>query len=123
MLSSNKLERLQQTQLMEKNIVLSICIPTYNRSSYLETTILSIVNQRRFQETNDVEIIISDNCSDDDTKEISLAYEKLYGDKIRYHRNKSNIVELNFEKALSYGQGSFLKLNNDTAKHQEGSLD
>ena len=107
---------------MENNIILSICIPTYNRSCLLETTVLSIVSQKRFQQTNDVEIIISDNCSDDDTKEISIALTKLYGEKIRYYRNDDNIQDLNFEKALSYGLGLFLKLNNDTLKHQEGSL-
>jgi len=34
-----------------------------------------------------------------------------------------NIADANFEKVLSYGKGLFLKLNNDTLKHQDGSLD
>lgn len=105
------------------NILLSICIPTYNRVDYLESTLLSIVNQKRFLETNDVEIIISDNFSSDDTGRISLSFIEKYGAKIRYFRNDKNIVDLNFEKVLSYGKGLFLKLNNDTLKHQEGSLD
>lgn len=108
---------------MEHNIILSICIPTYNRSSYLETTILSIVNQRRFQESNDVEIIISDNCSEDNTREVSEKYIAVYGEKIRYYRNSENIKDMNFEKVLSYGQGLFLKLNNDTLKHHDQSID
>lgn len=107
---------------MKNKIILSICIPTYNRFSYLETTILSIVNQQRFQQSNDVEIVISDNCSNDETKNKSLGFVKLYGDKIRYYRNDDNIKDLNFEKALSYGKGLFLKLNNDTLKHHDGSL-
>ena len=105
------------------NPLLSICIPTYNRATLLEQTIKSIVTQKTFQETEDVEIIISDNCSNDATKNISLVYKEMFGEKIKYFRNDSNIYDFNFEKALSYGKGIFLKLNNDTLKHKEGSLD
>ena len=104
-------------------ILLSICIPTYNRVEYLEKTILSIVNQKLFQDTTEIEIIISDNCSTDNTQEISNKYIEIYGDKIRYYRNSENILDLNFEKALSYGSGVFLKLNNDTLLHQNNTLD
>lgn len=105
------------------NPLLSICIPTYNRANYLETTLDSIVNQRSFQESDDVEVIISDNCSTDNTQEISEKYTTLYGRKVRYYRNSENIRDKNFEKVLSYGQGAFLKLNNDTLNHINGSLD
>lgn len=105
------------------NPILSICIPTYNRATYLEDTINSIVSQKRFQETNDVEIIISDNCSEDNTREVSEKYVEIYGAKIRYFRNTENIKDSNFEKVLSYGKGIFLKLNNDTLTHHENTLD
>jgi len=107
---------------MESKIILSICIPTFNRAEYLESTILSIVKQTKFQETNEVEIIISDNCSTDNTKEISEKYTKMYGNKIRYFRNEKNIKDANFEKVLSHGKGIFLKLNNDTLMHRDNSL-
>lgn len=105
------------------NPILSICIPTYNRATYLEDTLNSIVNQKRFQETNDVEIVISDNCSEDNTREVSKKFVAIYGEKIRYYRNSENIKDANFEKVLSYGNGSFLKLNNDTLMHHEDTLD
>jgi len=108
---------------MENNIILSICIPTYNRSSYLETTIRSIVNQKRFQKTEDVEIVICDNCSNDETRKIVLSFVNTYGSKVRYYKNDINIMDLNFERALSHGKGLYLKLNNDTLNHHEGSLD
>jgi abequosyltransferase len=108
---------------MENNLILSICIPTYNRSKHLEATVLSIVNQDRFLKSNDIEIIISDNCSEDDTDEVSRALIKNYGDRIKYYRNAENIKDKNFEKVLSYGKGMFLKLNNDTLSHRDGSLE
>jgi len=106
------------------NPLLSICIPTYNRAEHLKETILSIVNQKRFVETNDVEIVISDNNSNDETPKIISDFVKIYGEKIRYYKNQSTtLAEINFEMVLSYGKGIYLKLNNDTLKHIDGSLD
>jgi abequosyltransferase len=106
-----------------ENILLSICIPTYNRANYLRVTLDSIVKQDRFNNNNDIEIVISDNCSDDNTVDVSNEFIEIYGSKIRYFTNPSNIKDKNFEKVLSEGRGVFLKLNNDTLKHNEGSLD
>jgi abequosyltransferase len=104
------------------NIKLSICIPTYNRAEYLNITLQSIVSQQVFQTTSDVEIVISDNCSVDNTREIVDTYIKQFGDKIIYHRNKENIVDKNFEMVLSKGNGLYLKLNNDTLTHTQNTL-
>lgn len=108
---------------MKENILLSICIPTYNRAEYLDSTIQSIVCQTIFIETNIVEIVISDNCSTDNTYEVSQKYVKLYKNKIKYFRNNNNIKDRNFEKALSHGSGLYLKLNNDTLLHKNNTLD
>ena len=104
-------------------MLLSICIPTYNRAEYLDDTLHSIVVQDRFNNSFDVEIVISDNCSSDNTQEIANKYVEKYPDKIRYFKNEENIFDANFEKVLSYGKGEFLKLNNDTLAHKENTLD
>lgn len=52
-----------------KQPLLSICIPTYNRASYLEGAILNIITDNAFGD--EVEIIISDNASTDNTEEIA----------------------------------------------------
>lgn len=103
--------------------ILSICIPTYNRASYLKDTLNSVVLQKRFQDTNDVEIVVSDNCSDDNTRDVVAQYIASYGSKVKYFRNDKNVKDLNFELALSRGEGDFLRLNNDTLVHLDGSLD
>lgn len=103
--------------------ILSICIPTYNRANYLEKTLISIVNQKTFKETNDVEIVISDNSTSNETYKTVLGFIKIYGEKISYYKNESNLGDLNMEKVLFYGRGMFLKLNNDTLQHNDGSLD
>jgi abequosyltransferase len=122
-MQSSEQKKLSGMYKTGEKILLSICIPTYNRANFLEQTLESIVKQKRFQESNDVEIVISDNCSDDNTRNVSLDFLNKYGEKIRYFRNDKNIFDSNFEKVLSHGKGLFLKLNNDTLMQKEGSLD
>jgi glycosyltransferase involved in cell wall biosynthesis len=102
--------------------LLSICIPTFNRAYILEKTLHSIVSQKIFEDTNEIEVIVSDNCSNDNTFEIVNKYIKKFDNKIFYYKNEINITDLNFEKVLSLGKGEYLKLNNDTLIHTKESL-
>lgn len=100
-------------------ILLSICIPTFNRASLLSKCIGSIVNQEEFNHL--VELVISDNCSDDNTFQIVESYQKRYPNII-YNRNENNLVDRNFFKVLSLARGKFLKLSNDYSLFLSGSL-
>lgn len=102
--------------------VLSICIPTYNRAGYLYFTLKSIVEQEIFQTTDDVEIVISDNFSNDLTEKIVKIFIEKYPDKIIYNKNEKNICDENFEKVLKIANGEVLKLHNDNFVFIEGSL-
>ncbi|WP_342620639.1 glycosyltransferase family 2 protein [Rhodoferax sp. GW822-FHT02A01] len=102
---------------------LSICIPTFNRATELDKTIESIVSQDRFIHSNDVEIVVSDNCSEDSTREVVERYVSKFKNKVFYRKTTSNISDRNFQEALSMGRGTFLKLNNDTLSHKSNSLD
>ena len=95
------------------NILLSICIPTYNRAEYLNQTIQSIVDSNGFGDQ--VEIIISDNCSTDNTEIICKQWINKYKN-IKYYKQikPTNIADQNFIDALTLGTGQYLKLNNDT---------
>ncbi|RYZ98014.1 MAG: glycosyltransferase, partial [Sphingobacteriaceae bacterium] len=73
-------------------IYLSICIPTYNRSNNLRETIESIITQPEFNGTDEVEIVIADNCSTDDTETVANEYTAKYPSKIKYNRNSENIL-------------------------------
>lgn len=102
--------------------ILSICIPTYNRAEILDKSLQSLVKQDVFLQTNDVEIVVSDNASTDNTQEIAEKYVALYGDKIRYFKNEQNVEEKNFPLALSRGQGIYRKICNDTLIFAPNSL-
>ncbi|GGI28259.1 glycosyltransferase family 2 protein [Pedobacter mendelii] len=105
-----------------ENIKLSICIPTYNRAEYLDLTLETITCQSVFTKSNDIEIVISDNCSSDHTEEIARKYIKDFGNKIVYFKNEENLADKNFELVLSRGRGLYLKLNNDTLTHTSNTL-
>ncbi|NTU69602.1 glycosyltransferase family 2 protein [bacterium] len=103
-------------QKIKKEILLSICIPTYNRSKIIKEKLNLLISEEVFQNNNDIEIVISDNCSIDDTEKVCLHYVNLYPEKIRYYRNDKNIRDENFELVLGYGNGKYLKIQKDKKK-------
>lgn len=62
---------------------ISIIISTYNRANYLKEAINSVL----MQNYKNIEIIVIDDCSNDNTKE---TVESFSSDKIFYHRNEVN---------------------------------
>lgn len=57
---------------MDTNILLSICIPTYNGGEYLRTTIDCLL--KAIGSRDNIEIVVSDNCSTAETREIIEGY-------------------------------------------------
>lgn len=100
--------------------LVSICIPTYNRSDCLRQTLESIICQKEFFEKK-VEVVINDNASTDETESIGKLYSKKYKG-IYYFRNFRNVADKNFPIALSRAHGKLRKLNNDTAVFRNDAL-
>ena len=85
----------------------SIIVPTYNRSAYLQETINSI--QR--QSFSDYEIIITDNCSTDDTEHVVKSFAD---PRIVYSKNAENLGSVNnYNKAMEMVKGEFIHLFSD----------
>lgn len=99
--------------------LLSICIPTFNRASYLKEALDSMVMDPAFGEK--MEIIISDNASSDETQTIGEEYAAKYPN-IHYFRNEENVKDANFELSLRRGNGRYRKLSNDTIRYTPGTL-
>lgn len=103
--------------------VLSICIPTLNRADYLDECLNSIVNQDIFRSTSLVEVVVSDNASTDNTKEIVEKYIKQFATKIHYFRADKRLPAMdNFYNVLTGANGDFLKLCNDTCEFYGNDL-
>ena len=56
---------------MTTNYKLSICIPTYNRAAYIGETLASIISQSN----DDIEIVIVDGASTDNTADVVTSFK------------------------------------------------
>ncbi|WP_182188061.1 glycosyltransferase [Pectinatus frisingensis] len=68
--------------------VLTIGIPTFNRSYYLKKCLKAIYDE--IGNDSLFEVLVSDNCSEDDTQIIAEKYKEKYSN-FRYNRNVTNI--------------------------------
>jgi abequosyltransferase len=90
-------------------VKLSICIGTHNRAKFIGETLDSILAQ---QEPN-VEIVIMDNASSDDTPELIAQY-LLYHPEIRYFRKHENTgFDRNYDEVVMYAKGEYCWLMSD----------
>ena len=84
-------------------MLLSICIPTYNRPESL----LNCLNSLAKQKNKDFEVCVSDNCSKKNIKNLIKPFRKKL--KIAYNRNKKNLgFALNVLKVSSMARGEFI---------------
>lgn len=98
--------------------ILTIAIPTYNRKEFLSECLSHVVSQIE----EDVEILVCDNASTDDTEKFMNEYCKKY-EFIRYIRNEKNIgPDGNFLKCLREGKGEFIHLLSDDDIMLDGSI-
>lgn len=94
-----------------KQPLLSICIPTYKRAHCLQTSL------ERFKEAitpdMDIEFIVSDNCSPDETPEVVMtAIDN--GLKCTYIRNENNLgADGNFLQCFNRANGKYIWLCGD----------
>lgn len=86
----------------------SVAICTYNGERFLKKQINSILNQTIPVD----EIIVCDDCSSDETKEILVEYNKQLPEIFKIHFNDVNLRSVkNFEKAISLCQNEIILLS------------
>ena len=84
-------------------MLLSICIPTYNRPESLLNCLNSLASQRK----KNFEVCISDNCSNTNIYKLVKPFKKKL--KIRFNRNKKNLgFAMNLLKVSSMATGEFI---------------
>jgi len=84
----------------------SILIPVYNRKKIILQTLNSAVNQTY----KNIEIIVVDNKSTDNTFEVVKEFAK-YHPNVRVYQNEENIGPVrNWRKCLDYATGEYVKI-------------
>tara|TARA_Y100001970_G_scaffold293483_1_gene440583 strand:- start:12945 stop:13937 length:993 start_codon:yes stop_codon:yes gene_type:complete len=99
-------------------MLLSICIPTFNRPKSLNNCLNSIAKQNI---KKNFEVCISDNCSKNDIKKIIKSYKNKF--RIVYKRNKKNIgFAMNVLKVSEMAKGRFIWFLGDDDMIMENAL-
>lgn len=99
-------------------ITLSICIPTYNRARYLASTLYSIAEQV----TDEVEVVIADNASADETEAI-VASLKPHFPHLTYFRWPNNMgADRNFLKVIEVASGDYCWFLGSDDKIEDGGI-
>lgn len=93
---------------MKSNIKISVCIPTYNRSSYLMTILENLNSIEDKDVISAIEICISDNASTDDTEVMVSNWIDKGKINIKYSRNVNNEgADKNYLKAVDLATGEY----------------
>lgn len=100
---------------------LSICIPTYNRAVFLRECLESVIAAAGEDRTS-VEILVSDNCSTDETPAILEQFSKRCG-AIRVLRNQENIGgDRNILSVAASGRGEYIWVLGDDDRLVQGAV-
>ncbi len=94
--------------------ILSICIPTYNRAPLLRECLQSIIVSCAGYEQQ-VEIVISDNASTDDTAAVVKGFQDR-NSNIHYHCNVAIEGNANIVRVAQLGRGEYIWVFGDDDK-------
>jgi glycosyltransferase involved in cell wall biosynthesis len=102
---------------MPEQPAVTVCIPTYNRRDLLATSLRSVLEQ----DWPDVEVIVSDNASTDDTEQ----YVRSIDDpRLRYDRLGRNVgLFANLSRCLHLGTGRYRVMLPDDDLMLPGNLE
>lgn len=94
---------------MNEEIKLSVCIATFNRGRFIGETLQSIIKQA----TEELEIVVLDGGSKDDTEAVIRAMQTRFS-RLRYIRQSVNYgVDKDFDTAVGLARGEYCWLMSD----------
>lgn len=99
-------------------IRLSFCIATFNRAAFIGETLESIISQA----TEQVEIVIVDGASSDNTEQVVDKYRQRFP-ALRYFRQETNMgVDRDFNRAVELAAGEYCWLFPDDDLLKPGAI-
>lgn len=107
---------------MDDQVLLSICIPTYNRCDLLRENLIRLVRQVDEVLESKVEILVSNNSSTDETDKMVKALI-CDGKQIIYNKNKENLgPDKNFLKCIDLARGEYVWILGDDDYLKDGAI-
>ena len=101
--------------------LISICIPTFNRSDYLKF-LLECINQEVGPDSSSLEVVVSDNNSNDDTYSVVREFQE-GGLNLKYIRNyKNKGFDLNLRGCIAAAIGKYCWLMGDDDSLRKGAI-
>jgi len=91
------------------SILLSCCIATRNRGEFIAETLLSIASQA----TDQVEIVVLDGASSDDTQEVVRGLQASVPGLHYIYKEKNGGVDRDYDEAVSHANGDYCWLMSD----------
>ncbi|MFK3720622.1 glycosyltransferase [Pseudomonas fulva] len=99
----------QADSIWDEDAKISVVMPTYNSAQYIQTALISLLAQT----WTNLEILVVDDCSTDDTAQVVLELAK-QDSRIKYLRQQSNKGSYAARNtALQYATGTFV-VNHDS---------
>lgn len=103
------MEQIVTNNITDERPLLSICIPIYNRLSFLQMMLERFMEDKELFE-KEIELIISDNCSKEDLYSCVDSFKKR-GLSINYHRQECNLgPDGNFNYCFHHANGKYMWL-------------
>lgn len=102
---------------------LSIAIPTYNRSQFLQGALDRLFACNTILDAQ-IEIVISDNASTDNTENIVRSAAEKYGKEIHYFRNEKNLgIDGNIHQVVNRSRGEYVWMLSDDDVIADNAID
>jgi len=113
-----------QSVVQDQPCILTIGVPTYNGAETIGQTIESVLSQVGPDKAGLVEVIVSDNASDDKTESTVLGLMSRYPGRVVYHKNETNIgFDANVDTIVHMAKGRFVWPLADDDYLKDGAID
>lgn len=107
---------------MDLKPLLTIAIPTFNRSFYLECTLSQLQKEISKYGIVNIEVIVSDNASKDNTEQVVTTLVQ-QGLPVKYIKNSENIgSDANIAQAFNLATGKYVLILGDDDLFVDGAL-
>lgn len=99
-------------------IKLSICIPTLNRASFLAETFENVISQAN----NNIEIVIVDGASTDNTTEVVQRFNEKFANIVYYRGEKNMGVDRDMARTIELARGDYCWMLSDDDMIKPGAI-